>query len=76
MQALRQGRNKNGGVEIDMKNQSVKEEYERRLFKENMFSIIAVSLFVIIVIGVIFVMGVLGYAVLKLFIWPCITSVF
>ena len=59
-----------------MKKKSFKEEYESRLFKENIFAVVAVSLFAIIAVGVIFIMGMLTYAVLALFIWPCITSLF
>jgi len=51
-------------------------EYERRQRKENILSITILTLLGLIVIGVGFIATMLGYAVLKLFVWPCVTSVF
>ena len=55
---------------------SFTDEYERRQRKENVFAGIVFALLGIIVVGVGFIATMLGYAVLKLFIWPCITSLF
>lgn len=55
---------------------SFADEYERRQRKENVFAGIVFALLGVIVVGVGFIAGMLSYAVLKLFIWPCVTSVF
>ena len=55
---------------------SFADEYERRQRKENIFTCTILGLLGVIVVGVGFIATMLGYAVLKLFIWPCITSVF
>ena len=55
---------------------SFADEYERRQRKENIFTCTILGILDIIVVGVGLIATMLGYTVLKLFIWPCVTSVF